>query len=311
MIAKKRVLHLMGTIISLTIYHPDGDRLLDQCEKMLRDYQQRFSANHADSNLMQVNANAGIRPTKVDPDLFDLIQYGLDLSLSSDARFNLVIGPLIKLWHIGFEDAQVPNVHEIQEKMSLINPEQVFLDEENHTVYLGVAGMEIDLGALAKGYFADILKDYLISKGVTAGIIDLGGNVLTIGQSPNDINGYWNIGIQNPSLKRGNLMAAVAIQDKSVVTSGIYERFITVDDTLYHHIFDSATGYPVDTEIASITIVSDKSLDGEVWTTLLFAETPEEALAQLNHNRLIEGIIITRDHEFIVSDNLKPFVTRV
>ena len=308
---KRRVLHLMGTVITLTVFHPEGERLLDQCESMLRDYQQRFSANDASSTLMQVNANAGRMPMKVDSDLYQLIRYGYDLSLSSNGRFNLVIGPLIKLWRIGFTDAKVPTDEEIQARMNLIDLTQVELDDENETVYLAKSGMEMDLGALAKGYFADQLKNFLKAEGVTAGIVDLGGNVLTIGKSPKHPSGYWQIGIQDPLRQRGNLMAAVAIQDQSVVTSGIYERFIKIGDTLYHHIFDSKTGYPVESEIASVTIVSDESIDGEVWTTLLFAETPADALVRLNEHASIEGIVITRQQEMLISDKLKPSVTMI
>lgn len=308
---KRRVLHLMGTVITLTVFHPEGERLLDQCESMLRDYQQRFSANDASSTLMQVNANAGRMPMKVDSDLYQLIRYGYDLSLSSNGRFNLVIGPLIKLWRIGFTDAKVPTDEEIQARMNLIDLTQVELDDENETVYLAKSGMEMDLGALAKGYFADQLKNFLKAEGVNAGIVDLGGNVLTIGKSPKHPSGYWQIGIQDPLRQRGNLMAAVAIQDQSVVTSGIYERFIKIGDTLYHHIFDSKTGYPVESEIASVTIVSDESIDGEVWTTLLFAETPADALVRLNEHASIEGIVITRQQEMLISDKLKPSVTMI
>ena len=308
---KRRVLHLMGTVITLTVFHPEGERLLDQCESMLRDYQQRFSANDASSTLMQVNANAGRMPMKVDSDLYQLIRYGYDLSLSSNGRFNLVIGPLIKLWRIGFTDAKVPTDEEIQARMNLIDLTQVELDDENETVYLAKSGMEMDLGALAKGYFADQLKNFLKAEGVNAGIVDLGGNVLTIGKSPKHPSGYWQIGIQDPLRQRGNLMAAVAIQDQSVVTSGIYERFIKIGDTLYHHIFDSKTGYPVESETASVTIVSDESIDGEVWTTLLFAETPADALVRLNEHASIEGIVITRQQEMLISDKLKPSVTMI
>lgn len=308
---KRRVLHLMGTVITLTVFHPEGERLLDQCESMLRDYQQRFSANDASSTLMQVNANAGRMPMKVDSDLYQLIRYGYDLSLSSNGCFNLVIGPLVKLWRIGFTDAKVPTDEEIQARMNLIDLTQVELDDENETVYLAKSGMEMDLGALAKGYFADQLKNFLKAEGVTAGIVDLGGNVLTIGKSPKHPSGYWQIGIQDPLRQRGNLMAAVAIQDQSVVTSGIYERFIKIGDTLYHHIFDSKTGYPVESEIASVTIVSDESIDGEVWTTLLFAETPADALVRLNEHASIEGIVVTRQQEMLISDKLKPSVTMI
>lgn len=292
---KQSVIRLMGTRITLQIEHPKAEVLLSHAGEMLKDYERRFSANDNTSDLMRVNQNSGIQPVQVDEDLFELIEQALAVSLSSDSKFNLTIGPLVKLWKIGFKDAQLPSDAEIQERLQKIQPENVELDHEARTVYLKIPGMEIDLGAIAKGYFADQLKAYFVSQGVQTGIIDLGGNVLTIGH-PLDKE-KWTVGIQQPESKRGQMMGVIEIEGQSVVTSGIYERYFYKDNKLYHHILDSKTGYPAEGDIASITIVSDQSIDGEIWTTVCFAMSIQQAIAVLNEIPGIEAVIISKENE--------------
>lgn len=303
-----RQVRLMGTIITLTIYHTNSEALLVEAEARLRDYEQRFSAHAADSDLMRVNQQAGLQAVPVAADMFELIRIGKKMSLASDGALNIAIGPLMKLWHIGFEDAQVPSQAEIEQALQLIDPRRIQLDAASQTVYLEVAGMELDLGAVAKGYFADLLKSFFVEQGVEAGIINLGGNVLTIGNSPKNPLGTWNIGIQNPEAPRGDLLALAQVRDQSVVTSGIYERKLVVDGQEYHHIFDSRTGYPVANEIASVTIVSDKSIDGELWTTVLFVHSPERALALIEATPGIEALIITKDLQQYPSTGMRDIL---
>ena len=195
-----------------------------------------------------------------------------------------------------------------KQALQLIDPRRIQLDAASQTVYLEVAGMELDLGAVAKGYFADLLKSFFVEQGVEAGIINLGGNVLTIGNSPKNPLGTWNIGIQNPEAPRGDLLALAQVRDQSVVTSGIYERKLVVDGQEYHHIFDSRTGYPVANEIASVTIVSDKSIDGELWTTVLFVHSPERALALIEATPGIEALIITKDLQQYPSTGMRDIL---
>lgn len=303
-----RQVRLMGTIITLTIYHADSEALLEEAEARLRDYEKRFSAHAADSDLMRVNQQAGLQAVTVATDMFELIRIGKEMSLASDGALNIAIGPLMKLWHIGFEDAQVPKQAKIEQALQLIDPRRIQLDAASQTVYLEVAGMELDLGAVAKGYFADLLKSFFVEQGVEAGIINLGGNVLTIGNSPKNPLGTWNIGIQNPEAPRGDLLALAQVRDQSVVTSGIYERKLVVDGQEYHHIFDSRTGYPVANEIASVTIVSDKSIDGELWTTVLFVHSPERALALIEATPGIEALIITKDLQQYPSTGMRDIL---
>ncbi|GCF95257.1 FAD:protein FMN transferase [Enterococcus florum] len=303
--------HMMGTTITLTIFHSNADLLIKQAKQMLEDFERRFSANDPDSDLMKINQYAGVSSVKVDQDLFDLIQKGREIGISSNKRLNIAIGALVKKWRIGFDDAQVPSREEILQTLPLIDPEEILLNPQKKTVFLPKTGMEIDLGAIAKGYFADRLKAFFQSQGVTSGIIDLGGNVLTIGDSPKSADGHWAIGIQNPVESRGGLSAVLKSRNQSVVTSGIYERSLTIGNQTYHHIFDSTTGYPVNNQIASLTIVSDQSIDGEIWTTVLFSQSPEKALIWLNQSPQLNGIIITKKGEIMISNQIQHQVHRL
>lgn len=301
----EKTLHLMGTVIKLWVQHPEAESLLVNAETRLRDFEQRFSANAEDSELMNINHHAGLKPVKVDDELYELIKIGKEQSLVTDSALNIAIGPLIQEWRVGFQDAKYPSAEKIQNLLPLIDPSAIELEDVKKTVYLKHPGMAIDLGALAKGYFADkIIADFKAAQ-AKAGFIDLGGNVLTYGPAPQREEGRWRIGIQNPFLPRGNYVAVVKVKDESVVTSGIYERKFVWEGKTYHHIFDSQTGYPIETDLASLTIVSKKSLDGEIWTTRLFRKKAYEVIAELNKLEAIEGIVITTDQQMAISDGLK------
>ena len=304
----ERTLHLMGTVIRLWVQHPSGEDLLDQAEERLRTFEQRFSANSETSELMKINQQAGLASVKVDEELFELIKIGKEQSLISDSALNIAIGPLVQAWRIGFADARQPSPKEIQALLPLIDPAEIQLDEKKRSVYLNRKGMALDLGALAKGYFADKIMAELKKAGAEAAFIDLGGNVLTYGAPPQRADGCWRIGIQNPFLPRGNYVAVVKAQNESVVTSGIYERKFDWQGQSYHHIFDSRTGYPIQTDLASLTIVSKESLDGELWTTRLFGKNAQDVLIELNQMEEIDGLVITTDQRMAYSEGLSDRV---
>lgn len=308
--ANERVISLMGTYISLKIFHKNGEELLDQAEVILQDYNDRFSANDDSSQLMRVNLNAGKAAVKVDDDLFELIKKAKEVSIQSQGAFNLAIGPVVKLWRIGFSDAQLPSDEEIAEKLELVDPKKVILDEEKKHVYLEEEGMEIDLGAIAKGYFADKLKEFFMKKEVEHGIVDLGGNVLTIGNSPTREDGNWRIGIQNPFLKERKPFLVLKIADQSVVTSGINERKMKVDGKEYHHIFDAKTGYPLENDLASVSIISDESIDGEIWTTILFSENSQEAIDKIKNISGIDGLVVNKKGEAFLTETVMKMISK-
>ncbi|MGT2910662.1 FAD:protein FMN transferase [Streptococcus cameli] len=300
-----RTIRLMGTNISTKIWHADPEPIIDQVENLLYLYKDRFSANDLTSELMEVNLNAGIQAVPVAEDLYELIAIGKEHSCAEGSHLNITIGPLVQTWRIGFKEANLPDNETIQEKLSLIDPTDIVLDEVEQSVYLKKEGMAIDLGALAKGFIADKIMEHLRRMGVDKALINLGGNVLTMGVADHNPDGKWRIGIQHPKKSRGNNAAVVTVGEESVVTSGIYERTFEYQGKTYHHIFDSQTGYPVDTDLASLTIVSEQSVDGEIWTTRLFGADLLTIYQTVCQTEGIEAIIITKDDKLIYTPGLE------
>ncbi|MDE1223567.1 FAD:protein FMN transferase [Vibrio aestuarianus] len=295
---------MMGTFIDLVVHHQNGEQLIKDAYIQLKDYATRFTVNQADSELMRVNLNAGIAPIVVAPDLFELIKLGKHYSEDVSTPFNIAIGPLVKTWRIGFQEATVPSQDVINEKLALVDPTQIILNEQELSVFLSQKGMEIDLGSIAKGYFADQVMQKLTEAGVDNGYISLGGNVLTIGHSPNNPNNAWNVGIQNPLSQRGDVIRIVPLQGMSMVTSGINERFFESNGQRYHHLLDGKTGMPISTDIASLTIVSKKSVDGEIWSTAGFLPSASQSIGYLNTIEGIEAIAVSIDGDVLTTNGL-------
>ncbi|MCO4465094.1 iron-sulfur cluster assembly/repair protein [Streptococcus infantarius subsp. infantarius] len=298
-------IQMMGTTIDILIDSDTPKEHIAEVCRLLTLYKNRFSANDADSELMVINDNSSIAPVTVHPDLFDLIAIGKKHSLATPSNLNIAIGPLVQSWRIGFDDARVPSPQKIQKALALSKPENIILDATKQSVFLSQKGMKIDLGALAKGYIADKIMDYLKSEKVTSAMINLGGNVLVYGDNPRNNKGIWRIGIQNPQKPRGKHIGILTLKNQSVVTSGIYERRLKVGNKEYHHIFDQKTGYPIDTEMASLTILSDLSVDCEIWTTRLFGLPVMQALATIQATPRIEGILITKDNRLALTNGLR------
>ncbi|WP_305814621.1 FAD:protein FMN transferase [Photobacterium leiognathi] len=296
---------MMGTFIDLVVHHERGEALIKECYLQLQEFTQRFTVNQAQSELMRVNNHAGIRAVRVKPDLYALIKKSKAISVDPQNPFNVAIGPLVKIWHIGFKDAKFPTDAELAEKLQLVDPSNIILDDDYQSVYLSQTGMQIDLGAIAKGYFADRIKDFLTANGVEHGFINLGGNVLTIGYSPENTSQTWNVGIQNPlAASRGDICRVVPLRDYSMVTSGINERYFEYHGQRYHHLLDGQTGKPISTNIASVTIISKLSVDGEIWSTAGFLSSIDESLSYLNRQAGIEAVLISNQGDVVITDGL-------
>ncbi|REH91381.1 FAD:protein FMN transferase [Staphylococcus felis] len=304
MLLESRQFKAMGTCITLSILDQHASSLLNIAENKIKYWEKRFSANDNNSELMTVNRNAGLAPVRVQSDLFDLIQFALNVTIASSLKMNILIGPLVKLWKIGFDGAHLPPSDQIKSRLNLIHPNDVILNPQNNEVYLTRPGMEIDLGAIAKGYFADQLQQLFIQHGVVSGVINLGGNVMTIGR-PSYEQEYWHIGIRNPFESTDKPLLILKVKNKSVVTSGIYERFFEHKNVIYHHILDSQTGYPANNDIASVTIVSNHSIDGEIWSTICSFGTAQQNISILSQVDGIEGLIITRQRQILYTPHLK------
>lgn len=287
---------LMGSPILLKLYE-HNEPLASRVFQLIKQYEDLLTVNRAQSQVMDINLAAGQHPVSVSPPVYALIKCAKAASLVPGGAFNLAIGPLVKRWKIGFSGNAVPPDDDITRLLTLTDPHDVRLNDAQSSVFLARAGMEIDLGAIAKGYIADRVRDYLQKQGVTLGLINLGGNVQTLG-SP---EGGWSIGLKKPFAGGNALLGAIEVANKSVVTSGIYERFFERDGRRYHHILDPRSGYPLDNELDSVTIIADESLDCDIWTTLIYGMGVEKGCAALRARPEIEAIFVTKQREIVLS----------
>ncbi|PKH22667.1 thiamine biosynthesis protein ApbE [Enterobacterales bacterium CwR94] len=302
MSVEQRVYHysavMMGSPILLTLFE-NNESLARDVFRLIKQQENLFTVNRAHSEVMSVNQAAGVHPVVLSAPVFSLICQAKAVSLLANSCFNLTIGPLVKRWKIGFQGDRVPPADEIATLLAITDPRQVVVDVDTQSVFLTQPGMEIDLGAIAKGYIADRVRDYLRQQQVENALINLGGNVHTLGgvQASNG----WAIGLKKPFAAADALVGVIEVRDKSVVTSGIYERYFMQQGRCYHHILDPKTGYPLDNELLSVTIISDRSLDGDIYTTLLYGMGVVQGSAYLADKPDIEAIFVTRDREVIFS----------
>lgn len=299
----------LGTNIVLTAFGSAEQRDLDDAYALIARYEDILTVNRDHSELMAVNQAAGQHPVQVSHASYHLAKKAIAISLE-DNGFDALIGPLVKLWHIGFDDAHVPSEAEIQERLKLIDPRDVELNDHDMTIFLKKPGMEIDLGAIAKGYIADRIRDLWRSRDIRAGIIDLGGNILMHGTAPKHQDGLWRIGVQDPSAKRGQSILVAALPECSAVTSGIYERHLEENGQDYHHIIDPATGHPRKTALAGVTVFSGQSITGEIETgRLFFAGQPLPNWIN-DHPDVMGAVFVDQAHHVQVV-GLKPDQVRI
>lgn len=288
---------LMGSPILLKLFE-HNENLASRVFRLIKQQENIFTVNRVNSEVMAINHASGNHPVIVSPPVYDLIQRAKAVSLLDDSLFNFTIGPLVKRWKIGFSGNSVPAASDLHALLPLTNPHDVVLDDASRSVFLKHAGMEIDLGAIAKGYIADVVRDFLHQEQVEHALINLGGNVQTLGASG---EGDWAIGLKTPFSAPDALIGVINVSNKSVVTSGIYERYFELDGHCYHHILDPKTGYPLDNELLSVTVISDDSIDGDIYTTLLYGMGVEKSLAYLQQRASIEAIFVTKDRQVICS----------
>lgn len=296
-VAKKEF--LLDTVCTITLYSTDDETIIDEALAEIKRYEKLFSVTIDTSEVSKINAAAG-KPVTVSDDTIDILNKSIEYSRLSDGRFDVTCGVLTTAWHFSNNEGEVPPLDVIEKGVNTVNYENIKV--EGNTVTLLNPETRLDFGAIAKGYIADRISEFLKSKGVSGAIINLGGNVLTVGQKPS--GEPWNVGIQRPFKDRDISMGVVQVGEKSVGTSGIYERYFEKDGKLYHHLLDLKTGYPAENDIASVTIISDLSVDGEGLSTSCFLMSMDEAIAWIESIPGTEAIFITKDNKMHMTSGI-------
>ena len=292
---------VLGTIVDIQIYDEKDQEAVKLVTDRLREIEALMTINKEESDLQNLN-KSGAEGYVVNKETYKVIEDSLKYAEMSNGMFDPTIGPLIKLWNIGTDDARVPEQTEIESALPLVNYKNVKLIEGNKVV-LKEKNMIIDLGSIAKGYAADVAVEILKENKVERAIINLGGNIYALGDKGN--GDPWKIGIQDPFSDRGEYLGVVSIANQTVVTSGIYERYFEEGGKRYHHIINPNTGYPVNNELASVTIVSDSSIDADALSTTTFVMGRDEGLKLIESIDNCEAIFVTKDKDIIVSSGLK------
>lgn len=298
----------LNTVVTVNIYDSTDETLLDEVLALCDQYEKLFSRTMESSEIYQLNH--GTLPKEgnyflLSSETARLISKGLEYGKLSNGAFDIAIEPISSLWDFTSEEKIIPKQEDITSALPLVNYENVLLEENK--LEFKQDGMGLDLGAIAKGYIADKMKEFLIEKGVKSATINLGGNVLCIGSRPDGTP--FRIGIQKPFAKRSETAAVLDITDKSVVSSGVYERYFEKGGHLYHHILNPDTGYPYENHLVSVTIISDKSVDGDGLSTSCFALGLEKGMALINSLPDVQAVFITDDYEMHFSEGFEEEIS--
>lgn len=308
MTEKTRTNFLMNTLVQIRVYGEDPDRVIDRSFERIQNIEEMMSRTLAGSDIYRINENSSSSEfIPVNPDTFKVLERALFFAELTGGKFDPTIGPLVELWGIGTADARVPTEEEVKEALSLVDYRKLMLNPGDNGVKLLLEGMKLDLGGIAKGFAADEVKKILKEEGIESAYINLGGNVMLVGGKPD--GSPWKIGIQDPRFNRGNVMASIELEDKTIVTSGNYERYFEEDGVIYHHILDPETGYPASSGVISVSIICDSSLDADALSTSVFILGMEKGLELINQLEGYEAIIITDDLGIVLTEGLKGKVT--
>ncbi|MGI6567731.1 MAG: FAD:protein FMN transferase [Limnochordia bacterium] len=295
---------LMDTSVEIRLF--GSKKALEAAFQRIQELDDLMSRTRKGSDIYTVNQKAGGEPVKVDAETFHVIETALRYAELTGGLFDPTITPLVELWGIGTGNPQIPEPGAIENAKRLIDYRKVELEPNGYRVRLAEAGMGLDLGAIGKGYAADSAAELLRQRGVESALLNLGGNVYVIGGKPD--GSAWRIGIQDPFADRGTHVTILQVRDTSIVTSGTYERFFIRNGKRYHHIMDPETGYPAETGLASVSIISPSSITGDALSTGVFLLGLEKGLALLEELEGVEGMLITNDRKVYLTSGLKDQV---
>lgn len=284
---------VLGTVCTINLFEKGSADAYREMFARLREIEARMSANRDDTEIAEINRSAGIAPVAVHADVIEVVSTAIRCARLSEGAFDPSIGPLVKLWNIGSDDARVPSKKELAAALPLVDYREVVVDAAAGTVFLKKKGMRLDLGAIAKGYAADEVARIVSERRIPRAIVDLGGNIMAFGEKKGGES--WRIGVQDPSSERGAHIGILAVKNKTMVTSGVYERFFVENGTHYHHILDPKTGYPSNTGLLSVTIVADKSIDADGLSTSVFALGLKKGKALIDSLPGTAAIFISED----------------
>lgn len=285
----------MDTVMDFTIYGESG--LIDQSESLIASLESLVSVTDTGSELYAINqTGSGTLTGKAS----SLMEQALEICRRTDGALDLSIYPIVRAWGFTTGSYQVPDEEAIQSLLPLVDYTQIQYDAATGVVTLP-EGMEIDLGSVAKGYAGQLAAQMLRNSGVESALLNLGGNVQTVGAKPD--GSPWQIGIKDPQGE--DAMMVLSVEDQAVVTSGGYERYFEQDGQTYWHIMDPSTGHPADSGLISVTIVGDEGVVCDGLSTALFVMGLEKAADLWAQSGDFEAVFVTASGEVYITEGLR------
>lgn len=290
---------LMDTSVTIKFYanKKQSASIIQETFKVMENWAVILDRFNRDSVIYRINNNAGIRPVKVSVEVFRLLQLTVDYARLSDGAFDPTVAPLIDLWGFGKEKQKVPKQEDIHKTFKRIGYNKIKFNQEENTIYLP-AGMELDLGAVAKGFIIDQGIDKLRELGVKSAYINGGGNIRVIGTK---ITGApWHIGIRKPRQNAIYNQYKLELNQGSVATSGDYERYFVENGKRYSHLIDARTGYQA-RDFQAVTIYAPEALVADILSTVVFISGKEKGKQIINKLDGIEGLLVSEDNIWLSS----------
>jgi len=299
---KEMLFFAMDTTMELTAYGDGAEQGISEAHQYILKLDRLLTNKEEDSEISALNRAAGQADVTVSLETAQVLDAAIEYCGQSGGLFDITIAPLTTLWDIGPEKTSRPADGNIEAALALVDYHKLIKTGEN--VYrLAESEMAVDLGAVAKGFASDRAAEILRRRGVKSALVSLGGNIYCVGAKPD--GKPWSIGLRDPDGKAGEYFAIVRVTDKAVVTSGDYERYFMMDGVRYHHIIDPRTGFPAQSGLRSVTVVSDSGTLADAFSTALFVMGLEEALAFQKSHGGFEAVFVTADKRVIVTEGLK------
>lgn len=300
--AMEQQFEALGTKNQITVYDSRDEEVIKRAVKRVMEIDDKMSAFKPSSEISNLNQNSGKKTVRISEETLNLLETAIKISQLSEGAFDITIGPLVRLWGIGKHKDFIPIQDDIVDCSRLINYQDIVIDKKNGTAYLQHENQSVDLGGIAKGYAADEVKRILLQVGVNCAMINLGGNIITIGKKPD--RSPWKIGIQNPLALTGEYIGTITVDNQTIVTSGVNERFFVKSGIRYHHLLDPRSGEPARNGLLSVTVVCDKSIEADALTTALFVLGMEKGISLLKYFA-VEAIFLTDEGQIYITDGLR------
>lgn len=293
----------MDTIMSIRVYNEGGEGAVQAARQEVERLDQLLDRTNSDSEVSALNEHAGDGTmVPLDPEVIQLLSFSKSVSQLLPGDFDITIAPVMDAWGFTTEDRHVPADDTLSAAMGLVDSSLLTVDEASSSARLEKAGMEVDLGAIAKGFTASRAESVLREQGVTSALLDLGGNITAIGSK---LDGTaWQVAVKDPQ-DTTQALCVLSLEDQTASTSGGYERYFEENGQIYHHIIDPKTGYPADTGLLSVTVVSSNHMLADALSTALFVAGPEQALDFWRSRNDFELVLCTKDNRVIVTEGLE------